>query len=548
MEKKASKLILFKIYKLLIASLVIVMVGCAPKKLPQETKPNIVLIMLDDLGYSDLGCYGGEINTPNIDQLASEGIRFTQMHNSARCCPTRASLLTGQHPQVAGINGMGVNLSMNTATIPEVLVQNGYQTGMTGKWHLSTTKALPDHNEQLQWLANRVDHGPFSPLENYPCNRGFQEHWGVIWGVVNFFDPFSLVHNEEAIKEVPEDFYMTNFVTDKSIDLLEQFSEKEEPFFMYVAHTAPHWPLHALPEDMAKYQGVYDGGWDSLRTKRYERMLELGLIDEETYPLTPNSSGRSWEECEKKEYEANCMEVHAAMVDRVDQGVGKIVTKLKELGIYDNTIIMVLSDNGASPERGYPPGFDRPGFTRDSVIIEYNAQNPGSGTTWNYIGSAWASAVNTPFRYWKKESYEGGSATPFIVSWPEKLKDKANTINRGFAHVADVLPTCLDVADCSYPDSINGMKAIKPVGSSFLPLVEGNVSTTHDVFVWEHEGGKAVRVGDWKMSALPGQPWELFNISHDHTESDNLSSQYPQKVKDLDKIWKDWADKTGIRY
>ncbi|MFB6342754.1 arylsulfatase [Saccharicrinis sp. FJH62] len=518
------------------------------EKKTKSERPNIVLIMADDMGYSDLGCYGGEIQTPNIDGLARDGIRFTQMHNSARCCPTRASLLTGLHPQQAGINGMGVNLNMNAATIAEVLKENGYHTGMTGKWHLSTTKALDDNVEQLRWMAHMTDHGPFSPIENYPCNRGFEEHWGVIWGVVNYFDPFSLVHNEKPIKEVPDDFYMTDFITEKTLDLIDEFSSDDKPFFLYVAHNAPHWPLHALPEDIEKYKDAYNDGWEVLRKNRYKRMVEMGLIDSATYHLPANSSGRSWDQCDRKAYESACMSVHAAMVDHVDQSVGEIIQKLKDEGEYENTIILVLSDNGASYERGYPPGFDRPGFTRDSTIIEYNSDHPGPETTWNYIGNAWASASNTPFRYWKKESYEGGSATPFIVHWPAGLKDKQNTINRGFAHVVDVLPTCLELADASYPDSINGQKTMDLVGASLMPLLYGNTETLHDTMYWEHEGGRAIRTGDWKMASLPGQQWELFNISLDHTETNNLALEFPERVKELNAAWGKWADGLGIRH
>ncbi len=520
--------------------------GCTQPKEKRPDKPNILLIMVDDMGYSDLGCYGGEVQTPNINGLAEQGVRFTQMHNCARCCPTRASLMTGHYPHQAGINGMGVNLSMNTATIAEILKENGYHTGMTGKWHLSTTKALGDQEEQLQWLANRVDHGPFSPLENYPCNRGFEEHWGVIWGVVNYFNPFSLVHNEEPIKDLPDDFYMTNFITEKSLDLLDEYSKDDKPFFLYVAHTAPHWPLHALPEDIAKYKDTFKIGWDSLRVNRYNRMIEIGLIDEETYKLPENSSGKSWEDCEEKDYEAANMAVHAAMIDRVDQGIGQIIDKLKETGQYENTIIFVLSDNGASYERGYPPGFDRPGFTKDSTIIEYNSPNPGSGTTWNYLGNAWASAVNTPFRFWKKESYEGGSATPFIVHWPKGLKGKENTINRGLAHVIDILPTCLDLTGAKYPEVINGEETVPPAGISLLPLLYNETESIHDTLYWEHEGGRAIRIGDWKMSSLPGNEWELFNITKDHTEMNDLSHTYPDKVAEMDEAWRNWAVSMNI--
>ncbi|GET28033.1 arylsulfatase [Prolixibacter sp. SD074] len=508
--------------------------------------PNILLIMLDDSGYSDLGCYGGEIQTPNINQLASKGVRFTQMHNCARCCPTRASLLTGLYAQTAGINGMGVNLNRNAATIAEVLKDNGYHTGMAGKWHLSQTKPLPNHNEQLRWLAHRTDHGPFAPLWSYPCNRGFEEHWGVIWGVVDYYDPFSLVHNEEPIKTVPDTFYMTDFITQKSIEMLDSYRKDNRPFFLYVAEDAPHWPLMAPEKDIAKYQDTYKDGWEVLRRERYRRMVQMGLIDSTTYPLPANSSGRSWADCKKKAYESACMSVHAAMVDHVDQGVGKIIAALKKNGQYENTIIFVLSDNGASYERGYPPGFDRPGFTRDSTIIEYNSDHPGTETTWDYIGRAWASASNTPFRYWKKESYEGGSATPFIIHWPARLSGLAGTLNRGVAHVIDILPTCLDVAGAAYPDSINGEKTPKLEGKSLMPLILAKTKVLHDTLYWEHEGGRAIRIGDWKMSALPRHHWELFNLTSDHTETHDLSAKYPEKVKEMNQAWEKWAVSEGI--
>ena len=510
-------------------------------------RPNILLIMVDDMGYSDLGCYGGEIQTPNIDKLAAGGIRFTEMHNEARCCPTRAALLTGHYSRQAGINGMGVNLSKNTATIAEILKKNGYATGMTGKWHLSQTKPVDNAKEQLRWMAHRADYGPFSPVENYPCNRGFEEHWGVIWGVVNYFDPFSLVHNEEPIKEVPDDFYMTDFITQKSIDLIDGYSRDDKPFFLYVAHTAPHWPLHALPEDIEKYKDTYKAGWDEIRKNRYKRMIELGLVDKASYPFSENSSGKKWEDCIEKEYEAACMAVHAAMIDRVDQGIGKIIDKLKATGQYENTIIMILSDNGASYERGYPPGFDRPGFTRDSTIIEYNAPNPGAENTWNYLGNAWASAANTPFRFWKKESYEGGTATPFIVHWPAKLKNLQNTINRGVSHVIDILPTCLALSEAKYPDSFNGQTTLKPSGKNMLPLFFGETQSIHDTLYWEHEGGRAIRTGNWKMAALPNQEWELYDLAADHTETNNLSAKYPEKVVEMNAAWVKWALKTEVK-
>jgi len=507
----------------------------------KPSRPNILLILADDMGYSDLGCYGGEIQTPNIDQLASSGVRFTQFYNGARCCPSRASLLTGQYPHKVGINGMGVNLNMNAATIAEVLRENGYHTGMTGKWHLSQTKALENESEHLRWLAHQTEHGPFSPLKNYPSNRGFEEHYGVIWGVINYFDPFSLVHNEEPIKKVPKDFYMTDYITQKSIDLIDQFSKDQKPFFLYVAHDAPHWPLHALPEDIAKYKDRYLKGWDVLRKERYQRMIDLKLIEPATCKLLPNSSGKAWADCQEKEKEAENMAVHAAMVDHMDQGVGRIIQKLKDIGQYDNTIIFFLSDNGASFERGYPPGFDRPKFTRDSTMIEYNSDHPGSETTWNYIGRSWANALNTPFRFWKMESYEGGTCTPFIVNWPKGLKKQKNAVNRGVGHVIDVLPTCLELAGADYPETINGLKTNNIDGKNLLPMLLGKTKSIHDTLYWEHEGGKAIRVGDWKMSALKKSEWELFNLAKDRNESANLADQYPEKVQLMNSAWERWA-------
>lgn len=512
----------------------------------KPSRPNILLILADDMGYSDLGCYGGEIRTPNIDRLAATGVRFTQMYNCARCCPSRASLLTGQYPHQVGINGMGVNLAMNAATIAEVLKENGYHTGMTGKWHLSQTKALENEPEQLRWLAHQTDHGPFSPLKNYPSNRGFEEHYGVIWGVVDYFDPFSLVHNEEPIRNIPNDFYMTDYITQKSIDLIDQFSKDQKPFFLYVAHDAPHWPLHALPEDIAKYKDKYLKGWDVLRKERYQRMIDLKLIDPETCKLLPNSSGKAWADCQEKEKESENMAVHAAMIDRMDQGIGQIIQKLKDIGQYDNTIIFFLSDNGASYERGYPAGFDRPKFTRDSTMIEYNSDHPGSETTWNYIGNSWANAVNTPFRFWKMESYEGGTCTPLIINWPKGLKMQGNTINRGVGHVIDVLPTCLKLAGANYPETINGLKTNNPDGKDLLPMILGKTKSIHDTLYWEHEGGKAIRVGDWKMSALKKSEWELFNLAKDRNESTNLAGQFPEKVQQMNASWERWAQRMKI--
>lgn len=509
-------------------------------------RPNIIIIMADDLGFSDPGCFGGEIQTPNLDMLASNGIRFTQMYNAARCCPTRASLMTGKYQHLVGLADNGRSLDLDAPTIAEILVENGYHTGMAGKWHLSRTQPVEPKIEQLKWMAHQVDYGSFAPLETYPSNRGFEEHWGVIWGVVNYFDPFSLVHNEESITEVPSDFYMTDFITRKTLDMIDKFTIDEKPFFLYVSHTAPHWPLHALPEDIEKYKDTYEGGWEKLREDRYRRLMEMGLIDAEKYSLPENTSGKSWEDCGQKQKEANHMAAHAAMVDRLDQGIGRIVQKLKEKGEFDNTVIFFLADNGASYERGFPPGFDRPGFTRDGTEIDYDPEQPGSELTWGYLGDAWASALNTPWRYWKKESFEGGIHTPFIIHWPAGLKRKENTLNHGVGHVMDLLPTCLELAQAEYPEYFNGKKTIPPDGKSLIPLINQEITAIHDTLFWEHVGGRAVRIGDWKMASLKGETWELFDLSVDRTEMNNLATEQPERVESMNAIWEEWARKMKL--
>ncbi len=535
-----------KIWLLGLATGITQLNSCTDKE--KSKFPNIIIIMADDLGYSDIGCYGGEINTPNLDRLASNGLRFSQFYNASRSCPTRASLLTGLYPHQAGLAQNGRTLSRDAVTIAEVLKRSGYNTGMSGKWHLSQTIALKNHEEQLKWLSHRADFGDFAPLESYPHQRGFDEFWGVIWGVVDYFDPFSLVHNGTPIKQVPDDFYITDFISDKSVDMIDNFSQSDKPFFLYVSYTSPHWPLHALPGDIARYRGVYDEGWDSLRVRRYREMIRLGLFDKSNTPLSRNESGLRWEDCEKKEWEIAHMEAHAAMVDRMDQGIGNIIKKLKEKGIFDQTLILFLSDNGASPERGYKPGFDRPGHTRDGDTISYFTFNrPGPQNTWGYLGRGWAGAINTPFRYWKVQSYEGGICTPFIVHWPDGLKTKPGLITRETGHVMDIMATCLDITDATYPKIYEG-NLITPIeGISLLPVFQNKNWKGHESIGWEHEGGRAFMKGDWKISALRGSEWELFNLASDRTETMNLRESYPEKAKELIELWNNWASKMRIR-
>ena len=335
----------------------------------ESPRPNILLILADDLGYSDLGCYGGEIRTPNLDRLAENGLRFTSFYNASRCCPTRASLMTGVYPHQAGVGRMTFDqglpgyrgtLRQDVVTIAEVLRTAGYRTAMVGKWHLSPTKNTP---QNTLWVSHRLNLGRFSEPRTYPTARGFEEFWGTIWGVVDYFDPFSLVHDDEPVEEISEGFYYTDAINDRARDFIRKYGAADEPFFLYVAHTAPHWPLHALADDIARYEGVYDAGWDALRERRYRRMLEIGLFGRETTPLSPRHPGDlAWKDNPHHAWDARAMAVHAAMVDRLDQGLGRVFEELERLGELERTLILFLSDNGASPElpQNFKPGFDRP--------------------------------------------------------------------------------------------------------------------------------------------------------------------------------------------
>ena len=513
-----------------------------------------MVIMVDDMGYSDLGCFGGEIHTPNLDGLANNGMRFTQFFNAGRSCPSRAALMTGLYAQQAGIMAMGQSLNTECVTIPEVLKTAGYHTAMTGKWHLSLTQGIGNNADQMAWLShqNTFNNRPFAPIETYPCNRGFDEHWGTIWGVVNHFDPFSLVHNEEPIytDAIPSDFYSTDFITDKTIDLIDDLSAKEEPFFMYVAYNAPHWPLHAKPEDIKKYDGMYDEGWDVMREKRYARMVELGLISPEQTPVSRNESGRLWENETDKEFQAANMEVHAAMIDCVDQGVGRIIQKLKETGEYDNTIIIFSSDNGASSENYGIGEFDRHDRTRDGQMVTHDSRTPGDQLSYNYLGTGWAGAINTPFRYWKAESFHGGIAAPTIVHWPAGMKSGKGSIVNEPCHFIDIMPTCIALAGAEYPSTYNG-HSIKPLaaeGRSLLPLISGEGEWNGErTLFWEHENGRAVRVGNWKMTSLRNGGWQLFDLSTDYSETNNVAAEHPDKVREMKTLWNNWAKSVGLK-
>lgn len=520
----------------------------------QTWRPNIMLIVVDDMGYSDLGCFGGEVESPNLDALAASGMRFTQFYNSGRSCPSRAQLMTGRYAQTVGITGMGQSLSRDCVTIPEVLREAGYHTGMSGKWHLSLTKGIGNQEDQMKWLSHQstFNNRPFAPIETYPCNRGFDQHWGTIWGVTDHFDPFSLVHNEEPIftESIPEDFYYADFVADKAIDMMDEMTSDGKPFFMYVAFQEPHWPVQAKPQDIAKYKGKFDDGWDALRERRYQRMLELGLINPDEMPIATNASGRKWEDETNKTFQSANMEVHAAMIDCVDQNIGRIIAELKRRGIFDNTLIIFTSDNGASSENYTIGDFDRHDRTRGGQMVVRNSPNPGSQLTYNYLHTGWAGAVNAPYRYWKTTQFHGGTAAPTIVHWPAGMaEEKEGTIMSQPCTFLDVMPTCLELADATYPSFYNG-NSIKPMcdeARSFVPLLQDKESWDDErTLYWEHERGKAVRKGNWRLTALANGGWQLFDLAHDLSETNNVAAEHPEKVREMKSLWNTWAKSVGL--
>ncbi|ARK11677.1 arylsulfatase [Fibrella sp. ES10-3-2-2] len=521
-------------------------------------RPNIILIMADDLGFSDLGCYGSEIKTPNLDYLASNGIRYRQFYNTSRCCPTRAALLTGLYNHQAGIGkmtdddhtpGYRGHMTENTVTLAEVLKTAGYQTAMTGKWHVSNTIVQKNVQDQMAWLTHQKEFGDFSPRSQYPTSRGFDRYFGNIWGVVDFFDPFSLVSGTRPVKRVPANYYHTDAISDTSVAYIKSFATSSAPFFMYVAETAPHWPLQALPDDIDKYKDTYKVGWDAIRKARYEKMIRLGLIDPKTTKLSDRwGNDLSWDANPDKEWDARAMAVHAAMIDRMDQGIGRMIKALRETGQLDNTLILFLSDNGASSESsaGYGPGFDRPGATRDGRQVVYDLKKqvmPGSQTTFASIGQRWANVANTPYQLWKAESNEGGAHTPLIAYWPKGITAKKGSYSDQVGHVMDFMKTFLELTGAAYPITFKGHAITPTTGISLAPSFAGKKSAGHATLFNEHFGARFARSGDWKLvSSSRDTTWQLYNLATDKSETQNIAARHPDKVRQLRGLWQQWAN------
>ena len=551
---------------LLLIGLLLVLCSCAPsREAPQ--KPNIVLILGDDMGYSDIGCYGGEIRTPNLDALAANGLRYTQFYNMARCCPTRASLLTGLYPQQAGVGHM-VNdrgtpayqgdLSSHAVTIAEALKSAGYKSYLAGKWHVTP------------YIIDKPD------KHNWPLQRGFDKFFGIVSGAGSLYDPRSLANGNEYVAP-REGFYATTDYTNHAIDFINNHQE-ESPFFLFLSHQAAHWPMHAPESAIAPYKGHYDQGWDVTREKRLQRMQQLGLIDER-WKMTPRDTFiLPWSDSiPDREWELANMEVYAAMTTLMDEEIGRLLSLLEEKGQLENTLVFYLQDNGACaeelqwiskedrPDNPAPlaPGALQtqmvPEITRDGKPIKLMKDTwPGPPEGYTAYGLNWANVSNTPFREYKHWIHEGGISTPLIVHWPAKIKAGGQFIKEP-GHLIDIMATCIEVAGAEYPSSYNGNPITPLEGKSLVPTFEQK-NLDREAIYWEHEGNRAVRMGKWKLvskasktnsfiwdkvESLQRADWELFDMEIDRTEMHNIADDHPAIVEKMAAMWLAWAERTG---
>lgn len=496
-------------------------------------RPNVLLIMVDDMGYSDIGCYGGEVKTPHIDRLASRGVRFTNFYNTSRSCPTRASLMTGLFQHQAGIgqmsedpfkkpgeksvNDWGVEgykgyLNRKCVTIAEVLKEQDYHTYMVGKWHLGM-------------------HG----REKWPLQRGFDRFYGILAGACSYLQPsggrgLTLDNTKLPTPQAP--YYTTDAFTDYAIRFLSE-QRDDNPFFLYVAYNAPHWPLHAKQADIDKFVKLYrQKGWDEIRKKRLNRMKKMGLVQADTE--FAEWENRSWEQLSEAEKDeaALRMATYAAQIHCVDANVGRIINHLKQTGRYDNTLIFFLSDNGACAE----PYAELGGGKVEDI------NNPAT-SVFPSVGRAWAQTSNTPFRKYKCRAYEGGISTPLIVSWPQAWGDRKGEWCRTPGYLPDIMPTIIEATQAVYPATFHGGNPIHPLpGASLIPAIEKEVDSLHEYMYWEHQNNRAIRWGKWKaVRDETGTPWELYDVANDRTERHDLAGQHPEILKQLIAEWDKWA-------
>lgn len=539
------------------ASIFLLFSAFIPVNAYAQERPNIVLIMVDDMGFSDIAPYGGEIETPNLDKLSANGVRFTQFYNTSRCCPSRASLLTGlDHHQA----GMGLMIEDRTelpgylghlarercTTIAEVLKDSGYGTYIVGKWHLGYREG----ERPLEW--------------------GFDRFYGALEGAISCFEPgntkkyphdprprYVTLDNDTITPD--KNFYATNRFTDFAHMFIDQHlvERKDDPFFVYMAYNAPHWPLHALPQDIKKYEDKYLKGWDQLREERYQRQLKLGVLDKDNTQLSVRTDDRyepggkwpftrnplpAWNTLSEDQQKdlAKKMAVYAAMVDNVDQNIGRLIKFLESKEQLDNTMILFLSDNGGAIG-GNVMGFNALGERGKLELY---------GATDSFIsyGLGWANASNTPFRMYKCYVHEGGIASPLIVHWPKGIKNKRGSFIRTPAHISDIMPTILAATGSTYPDKMNGRDLIELQGQNLMPLWSKNPKQFNDDrrLFWEHAGSKAVRDGRWKLVQVHEGAWELYDMDKDRTESNNLIGQYPERAEAMKKMYLEWADRAYV--
>lgn len=498
-------------------------------------RPNILVILADDMGFSDPACYGSEIATPNIDGLAAQGVRFTQFYNCARCCPSRASLLTGLYPHQAGVGhmvdragpapGYSDDLSPRSRTMAEVLRGAGYQTGMVGKWHVT----------------------PISDSKkNWPLQRGFERYYGIIHGAADYFNPVTLTRDNERVQPEGKDYYFTDAIGENGVRYLDEFKQKSDPFFLYAAFTAPHWPLHAHPEVIKKYETRYRAGWDALREERHQRQLQMGMLARR-WDLTARDAGvEPWAEAKNKDWQIRRMAVYAAQVETLDHNIGRLLTRLRQNGQEENTLVMFMADNGGCAEeiRANWTGRHIPKGTRDGGPVQIGnnpAVMPGAEDTYQSYGLPWANASNTPFRLYKHWVHEGGISTPLIARWPGRFHASKKFIDTP-SHFIDIMATCVDVSGAAYPKG----DVIPMQGRSLLPSFEGKAQTPGRPLFWEHEGNCAMRRGDWKaVRKFPGG-WELYNMRDDRTELHDLAAAKPDLLREMTAAWDVWAQAAGV--
>lgn len=497
---------------------------------------NIVIVLADDLGYSDIGCYGGEIDTPALDRLAAEGVRASSFYNTARCSPSRASLLTGRHPHETGIGvlnddlrpeGYPGTMSRDFPTIAELLKERGYTTCLSGKWHLSADTDQPN--------------------DSWPTRRGFDEFYGVLAGASSYYAP-PLFRGEERLSVAPEeDYYFTDAVSDHAADFIRAQASTSTPFLLYVAYTAPHWPLHAREEDVRKYENRFAAGWDQLRVQRLERLRASGVLPEDSALSKRDETQDAWVDVKEKPWQIRRMAVYAAQVEAMDRGIANVVAALEETGQADDTLILFLSDNGACAEEVPPPGswkfrLRNPSKTRDGRTIEIGNRPdiwPGPETTYSSYGQAWANLSNTPFRLYKRWVHEGGIATPLVVRWPKGGLATGRVMSEAY-QLTDILPTLLQSAGDDMPLSDSYP------GKSMLPALRGEGADEIHPLFWEHLGNCAARQGKWKIVRLADGPWELYDIERDRAEEHDLAGAYPEIVRELVANWDAWAEGVGV--